>query len=172
MVEFHRTRRLWRKGGKRRHTISNQHTCIFVTGCMCNDGHPVQVLHCIVPPCDVDREGKRRAVSVGFASSTTAGKCPRTGGFEHQLAYYSRHSASRVVLWSRHTLLSGGCTCPVIKRIVKVRLLEVLPEMWHFSILLVLALSDNLPLTSSQPVFSSNLEAHGEYSSTILETYF
>ena len=133
---------------------------------------PVQVLHCIVPPCDVDREGKRRAVSVGFASSTTAGKCPRTGGFEHQLAYYSRHSAIRVVGGSRYTWLSGGCTWAVIKRIVKVRLLEVLPEMWHFSILLLLALSDNLPLTSSQPVFSSNLEAHGEYSSTILETYF
>ena len=45
---------------------------LSVTGCMCNEGHPVQVLHCIVPPCDVDREGKRRAVSVGFASSTTA----------------------------------------------------------------------------------------------------
>ena len=145
---------------------------LYITGRMCNEGDPVQVLHCIVPPCDVDREGKRRAVSVGFASSTTAGKCPRTGGFEHQLAYYSRHSATRVVVGSRHTWLSGGCTWAAIKRIVKVRLLEVLPEMWHFSILLLLALSDNLPLTSSQPVFSSNLEAHGEYSSTILETHF
>ena len=150
---------------------------LSVTGCMCNEGHPVQVLHCIVPPCQVDREGKCRAVSVGFASSTTAAKCPRTGGFEHQLAYYSRHSAIQVVVGSRHTWLSGGCTWAVIKRIVKVRiafwLLEVLPfEMWHISILLLLALSDNLPLTSSQPVFSSNLEAHGEYSSTILETHF
>ena len=143
---------------------------------MCNEGYPVQVLHCIVPTRDVYREGKCRAVSVGFASSTTAAKCPRTGGFEHQLAYYSRHSAIRVVVGSRHTWLSGACTWAVIKRIVKVRtafwLLEVLPEMWHFSILLLLALSDNPPLTSSQPVFSSNLEAHGEYSSTILETYF
>ena len=143
---------------------------------MCNEGHPVQLLHCIVPTRDVDREGKCRAVSVGFASSTTAAKCPRTGGFEHQLAYYSRHSAIQVVVGSRHTWLSGGCTWAVIKRIVKVRiafwLLEVLPEMWHFSIVLLLALSDNPPLTSSQPVFSSNLEAHGEYSSTILEKYF
>ena len=119
---------------------------------MCNEGHPVQLLHCIVPTRDVDREGKCRAVSVGFASSTTAAKCPRTGGFEHQLAYYSRHSAIQVVVGSRHTWLSGGCTWAVIKRIVKVRiafwLLEVLPEMWHFSILLLLALSDNPPLTS------------------------
>ena len=120
MLVYHRTRRLWRKGGKRRHTISNQHSCIFVTGCMCNEGDPVQVLHCIVPPCDVDREGKRRAVSVGFASSTTAAKCPRTGGFEHQLAYYSRRSATRVVVGSRHIWLSGGCTWAVVKRIVKV----------------------------------------------------
>ena len=176
LLEYHRTLRLWRKGGKRRHTISKS-AKLSITGCMCNEGYPVQVLHCTAAPCDVDREGKRRAVSVGFASSTTAAKCPRTGGFEHQLAYYSRHSASRVVVGSRHTWLSGGCTWPVIKRIVKVRiaswLLEVSPEMaWHFPILLLLALSDNPPLTSSQPVFSSNLEAHGEYSSTILETYF
>ena len=114
---------------------------LSITGCRCNEGHPVQLLHCIVPTRDVDREGKRRAVSVGFASSTTAAKCPRTGGFEHQLAYYSRHSAIRVVVGSRHTWLSGGCAWAVVKRIVKVRiafwLLEVLPfDMWHFSILL------------------------------------
>merc|ERR1712223_1592736 len=70
-------------------------------------------------------------------------------------------SAIQAHVGSRHTWLSGGCTWAVIKRIVKVRHLEVLPEMWHFSMLLLLALSDNLPLTSSQPVFSSNLEAHG-----------
>merc|ERR1712107_948294 len=74
-------------------------------------------------------------------------------------------SAIPVVVGSRHTWLSGACTWAVIKRIVKVRiafwLLEVLPDMWHFFIVLLLALSDNLPLTSSQPVFSSNLEAHG-----------
>ena len=27
-LECHRTRRLWRKGGNRRHTISNQHSCL------------------------------------------------------------------------------------------------------------------------------------------------
>ena len=132
-------------------------------------------LHCTAMPGG--QRGQTPCRVSGLCIVDHGRKCPRTGGFEHQLAYYSRHSAIQVVVGSRHTWLSGGCTWAVIKRIVKVRiafwLLEVLPfEMWHISILLLLALSDNLPLTSSQPVFSSNLEAHGEYSSTILETHF